>query len=158
MLFLHPKQPLKASQKTNPSLLLKAHQGPQHDTDLSYVCLVLQESHVRLSLRGEGTACVPGTPAPATTPAAHDFAPSGSVWRGTAAWSWGRGLETSVRTPWRRCCPLLCMAANVKEAWKRRKTAWVSTGVCISLCYTVRLALKVCPHHRTITIFQSGPL
>lgn len=105
------------------------------------VCLVLQESRVWLCRWAGGTACVPETPAPATTPAARDCAPSGSVWRGTAAWSWGPGRETSVRTPWRRCCPPLCTAANVNEAWRRRRTAWVSTGACISPCCTVRSAL-----------------
>ena len=105
------------------------------------VCLVLQESPVWLSRWAGGTACAPETPAPATTPAARDCAPSGSVWRGTAAWSWGPGRETSVRTPWRRCCPPLCTAASVNEAWRRRRTAWVSTGACISPCCTVRPAL-----------------
>lgn len=107
------------------------------------LCLVLQGFHAWCSLQVGGTVYVLGTPAPAMTPAAHACAPSDNVLQEMAAWSWALGPETSVRTPWQLFCPPRCTGASASEEWRGRRTAWVFTGVFISLCCMVRLILAL---------------
>lgn len=69
--------------------------------------------------------------------AAHVCGLCVSVWRETAAWSWAPVPEANVPTQSQLYYPVPYKDVSVNVAWKRRRTAWASTGVFISPSYMV---------------------